>query len=215
MQFAPPQTHTHLCIQKAQLSWHTRKPANKHARTQIPSWYSTLSVSLYHKHTHTHTHSWRLLPLKNAHVQIKRRISHAHAKIQYRHVHIHKHTYACAASNTPETCMRLLTKPSHHTTLFFKHTHCLSLAHTHTHTHTHADADVTRLAWSTVHDRLDLAAPEMDRQSGYCSAGMIQCMGRTTSNRKQEAHTLNTLNKVRSAIRMSYHTLLWSFRFQT
>ncbi len=43
-----------------------------------------------------------------------------------------------------------------------------------THTHTWAGADVTQLAWSTVDDRLDVAAPETDRQSSYCSAGMIQ-----------------------------------------
>lgn len=46
---------------------------------------------------------------------------------------------------------------------------------THYHTNaTHAWADVIFFAWSTVDDKLNLAAPEIDIENGYISGGMIQ-----------------------------------------
>lgn len=67
-----------------------------------------------------------------------------------------------------------------------EHMHLLSLSHS----HTHASCDVKWLACSTVDDRLHLAAPETDRQSGYCSAGTIQCwekLCRTESEKKKNS----------------------------
>lgn len=82
---------------------------------------------------------------------------------------MHAYINTCSCTKTQLKHVWGKKKPSHHINPFFT----LSPSHTHN-THAHAGADVTWLAWRTVDDRLDLAAPEMDRQSGYCSAGMIQ-----------------------------------------
>lgn len=65
--------------------------------------------------------------------------------------------------------------------------------HTHTHewrkTHTHTGSDITGLAWSTVDNRLHLAAPEKDRHSSYCS---LVWFISGTNHTEQEAGTLFT-----------------------
>lgn len=128
-------------------------------------------------HTITHKHSWQLLPLKN--VKVKWKLSLAHPKLT-----IYINVLSQIQTQPQNVCDKTLSSCKPHFSL------------SHVHTHTHAGADVAWFAWSTVEDRLDLAAPEMDRQSGYCSAGMIQHGDNHINLRARSTHSFHGYFKI-------------------
>lgn len=159
--FVPPQTHkhrhTHMCTQKPNC---TDVHISLQTRTQIPSWYSLSHPANKHNKRCIH-------PNDNA---------HKHTPHKYREHSTYMHAHIYIITTTPDMCMRLLSENKQVENSYFIQTHCrsLSLWVSFTHILTHVASDVTWLAASTVHDRLHLAAPEMGRQSGHCSDGVIQ-----------------------------------------